>query len=85
MELGTADQELLLDKDRLYVTIFEGDHKEGLAKDEEAFVEWKKYIAEDRILLGNKKDNFWEMAIPVPAAPAPKYMLTAAPMLKENR
>src|SRR5688572_29389584 len=45
-----------LDKDRLYVTIFEGDEKEGLPKDEEAYGEWKKVIAEDRILLGSKKD-----------------------------
>src|SRR5882757_7800120 len=62
-------KELNLEKDRLYVTIFEGDHKEGLAKDEEAFTEWKKYIAEDRILLGNKKDNFWEMGDTGPCGP----------------
>ena len=58
-----------LDKDRLYVSIFEGDEKEGLPKDEEAFNEWKKYIAEDRILLGNKKDNFWEMGDTGPCGP----------------
>ncbi len=58
-----------LDKDKLYVTIFEGDDKEGLPKDEEAFNEWKKYIAEDRILLGNKKDNFWEMGDTGPCGP----------------
>lgn len=58
-----------LDKDRLYVTIFEGDDKEGLPKDEEAFAEWKKVIAEDRILLGNKKDNFWEMGDTGPCGP----------------
>ncbi len=58
-----------LDKDRLYVTIFEGDAKEGLAKDEEAFNEWKKVIEEDRILLGNKKDNFWEMGDTGPCGP----------------
>jgi len=60
---------LQLDKNRLYVTIFEGDHKEGLAKDEEAFEEWKKWIAEDRILPGNKKDNFWEMGDTGPCGP----------------
>jgi len=60
---------LKLDKDRLYVTIFEGDAKENLAKDEEAFAEWKKWIAEDRILLGNKKDNFWEMGDTGPCGP----------------
>ncbi len=58
-----------IDKDRLYVTIFEGDAKESLPKDEEAFVEWKKWIAEDRILLGNKKDNFWEMGDTGPCGP----------------
>jgi len=58
-----------LDKDRLYVTIFEGDDKEKLPKDEEAYKEWKKVIAEDRILLGNKKDNFWEMGDTGPCGP----------------
>ncbi|SJZ80825.1 alanine--tRNA ligase [Sediminibacterium ginsengisoli] len=58
-----------LDKDRLYVTIFEGDAKENLPKDEEAYNEWKKYIAEDRILSGNKKDNFWEMGDTGPCGP----------------
>lgn len=56
-------------KDRLYVTIFEGDAKEHLPKDEEAYQEWKKVIAEDRILLGNKKDNFWEMGDTGPCGP----------------
>ncbi len=60
---------LKLDKGRLYVTIFEGDNKEGLPRDEEAFNEWKKVIAEDRILLGNKKDNFWEMGDTGPCGP----------------
>jgi alanyl-tRNA synthetase len=58
-----------LDKDRLYVTIFEGDEKEGIPRDEEAFQEWKKVIPEDRILLGNKKDNFWEMGDTGPCGP----------------
>jgi alanyl-tRNA synthetase len=58
-----------LDKDKLYVTIFEGDEKEGLPKDEEAWNEWKTYVAEDRILLGNKKDNFWEMGDMGPCGP----------------
>jgi alanyl-tRNA synthetase len=58
-----------LPKDRLYVTVFEGDAKEKLPKDEEAFNEWKKWIAEDRILLGNKKDNFWEMGDTGPCGP----------------
>jgi alanyl-tRNA synthetase len=58
-----------LDKDRLYVTVFKGDDKEGLPKDEEAYNFWKQHIAEDRILLGNKKDNFWEMGDTGPCGP----------------
>jgi alanyl-tRNA synthetase len=58
-----------LPKDRLYVTIFEGDAKENLAKDTEAFNFWKQWIDEDRILLGNKKDNFWEMGDQGPCGP----------------
>src|SRR5437868_713610 len=41
-------------KDKLYVTVFQGDEKENLPKDQEAYDFWKKYVAEDRILMGNK-------------------------------
>jgi alanyl-tRNA synthetase len=58
-----------LPKDRLYVTVFEGDEKEGLEFDHEAFDIWKRCIAEDRILKGNKKDNFWEMGETGPCGP----------------
>ena len=56
-------------KDRLYVTVFEGDKKESLPTDEEAIGYWKKLIAEERILMGNKKDNFWEMGDTGPCGP----------------
>ncbi len=56
-------------KDKIYVTVFEGDEKEKLPFDEEAYNEWKKYIAEERILKGNKKDNFWEMGDTGPCGP----------------
>ncbi|MFN7422422.1 MAG: alanine--tRNA ligase, partial [Chitinophagales bacterium] len=58
-----------LPKDRLYVTIFEGDASEKLDKDDDAARIWEKYIAKDRILLGNKKDNFWEMGDVGPCGP----------------
>jgi len=58
-----------LDKDRLYVSIFAGDEKEGLPVDDEAFAEWKKYVSEDRILRFGKKDNFWEMGDTGPCGP----------------
>ena len=56
-------------KEHLYVTVFEGDEKEGLPKDQEAWDEWKKFVSEDHILLGNKKDNFWEMGDTGPCGP----------------
>jgi alanyl-tRNA synthetase len=56
-------------KDKLYVSVFEGDEKEGLPGDQEAFEIWKKYVPEDRIILGNKKDNFWEMGDTGPCGP----------------
>lgn len=58
-----------IDKDSLYVTIFEGDDSEGLQRDTEAYDEWKKYIAEERILNGSKHDNFWEMGDQGPCGP----------------
>ena len=58
-----------LDKSKLYVTVFEGDDKENLAFDQESYDHWKKYVSEDRILRGNKKDNFWEMGESGPCGP----------------
>ena len=51
------------------MTIFEGDNEDGLERDTEAYNFWKQHIAEDRILLGNKKDNFWEMGEQGPCGP----------------
>jgi alanyl-tRNA synthetase len=56
-------------KDKLYVTVFEGDEKDGVPQDSESFTIWKKYIAEDRIILASKKDNFWEMGDTGPCGP----------------
>jgi len=70
---------LNIPKDRLYVTVFEGDEKEGLPKDEEAATEWKKWISEDRILLGNKKDNFWEMGDTGPCGPCTEIHVDTRP------
>lgn len=58
-----------IDKDMLYVTIFEGDESEGLERDTEAYDLWKQFIPEDRILNGNKSDNFWEMGDQGPCGP----------------
>ena len=58
-----------LDKDRLYVSVFEGDEKEGLPASTVALEEWKKLVSEDHIIFGNKKDNFWEMGDTGPCGP----------------
>ncbi|MBN2614406.1 MAG: alanine--tRNA ligase [Bacteroidales bacterium] len=58
-----------IDKNNLYVTVFGGDESEGLEPDEEAREFWKQHIAEDRILYGSKKDNFWEMGETGPCGP----------------
>ena len=58
-----------LDKSRLYATVFAGDEKDGTAFDQEAYDFWKEYLPEDRILKGNKKDNFWEMGDTGPCGP----------------
>ena len=66
-------------KDKLYVSIFEGDEKEGLPRDTEAFELWKQYVPEDRIILGNKKDNFWEMGDMGPCGPCSEIHVDCRP------
>lgn len=66
-------------KDRLYVTVFEGDVADGLPKDTEAYDYWKEWINEDRILLGNKKDNFWEMGDTGPCGPCSEIHVDCRP------
>ncbi|MBF9238887.1 alanine--tRNA ligase [Hymenobacter sp. BT683] len=58
-----------LDKDRLYVTYFEGDQGDNLSADSETQDLWRQYTTDDRILPGNKKDNFWEMGDTGPCGP----------------
>lgn len=58
-----------LEKDRLYVTVFGGDKKEGLEPDQEARELWVRWISNDRILDFGKKDNFWEMGDTGPCGP----------------
>ncbi|MBO9591579.1 MAG: alanine--tRNA ligase [Niabella sp.] len=70
---------LKIPKDRLYVSVFEGDEKEGLPYDEEAATEWKKWISEDRIIRGKKKDNFWEMGDTGPCGPCSEIHVDCRP------
>ncbi|MEZ2338841.1 alanine--tRNA ligase [Mucilaginibacter sp. RCC_168] len=68
-----------LPKDRLYITYFEGDDKEGLEKDTESHDLWKALVAEDHILRGNKKDNFWEMGETGPCGPCSEIHYDSRP------
>jgi len=58
-----------LEKDRLYVSVFEGDKSDNLGMDQEAYDIWKSIVPEDRIIMGSKKDNFWEMGDVGPCGP----------------
>ncbi|SDL36324.1 alanine--tRNA ligase [Pedobacter antarcticus] len=71
-------------EDQLYVSIFEGDEKEGLPRDEEAYEIWKQFVPEDRIILGNKKDNFWEMGDTGPCGPCSEIHVDCRPELERK-
>ncbi|MDA8650622.1 alanine--tRNA ligase [Flavobacteriaceae bacterium] len=58
-----------IEQKSLYITIFEGDAEEGLARDQEAYDLWRNLVQEDHIINGNKKDNFWEMGEQGPCGP----------------
>ena len=60
---------LKINPELLYATVFEGSSDDGLDMDKEAFDLWKKHLPEDRILMGSKKDNFWEMGDSGPCGP----------------
>ena len=59
-----------IDKNRLYVSVFEGSEEEGIPFDQESFDTWVKLVPADRIIRGNKKDNFWEMGDVGPCGPS---------------
>ncbi|MAU17552.1 MAG: alanine--tRNA ligase [Muricauda sp.] len=58
-----------IDRDSLYVSVFEGSEDDGLPLDQEAYNLWKAIVPENRIIKGNKKDNFWEMGDQGPCGP----------------
>ena len=66
-------------KDKLYVSVFEGDEKEGLPASTIALQEWQKLVAEDHIVYGNKKDNFWEMGDTGPCGPCSEIHVDMRP------
>jgi len=69
-----------VEKDRLYVSVFEGsDDTDSLTLDQEAFELWKAIVPEDRIIMGNKKDNFWEMGEQGPCGPCSEIHVDIRP------
>lgn len=72
-------------KEDIYVTIFEGDAREGLPMDEEALEFWKRHIDAERILKGNKKDNFWEMGDTGPCGPCTEIHVDCRPAAEKQR
>jgi alanyl-tRNA synthetase len=64
-----------IEPDRIYVTIFEGDPKDGVERDQEAYDCWREFLPPYRILDGSKKDNFWEMGETGPCGPCSEIHL----------
>ena len=79
LRLGVPYGEMGLDKNRLYATVFEGSKDDHLEEDKEALEYWKLYLPEDRILYGNKKDNFWEMGDMGPCGPCSEIHIDLRP------
>ncbi len=68
-----------LPKDRLYASVFKGDAGDQLAMDQEAYDLWKGIVPEDRIIMGSKKDNFWEMGDTGPCGPCSEIHIDLRP------
>ena len=72
-------KEIKLNPENLYVTVFEGSKEEGLERDDEAASFWEQYLPQERILNGNKKDNFWEMGDTGPCGPCSEIHIDLRP------
>ncbi|NLX65207.1 MAG: alanine--tRNA ligase [Bacteroidales bacterium] len=76
---------LELPKDRLYVTVFEGAAEEHLERDDEAAAYWEAYLPKERIINGNKQDNFWEMGDTGPCGPCSEIHIDIRPEEERNK
>jgi len=70
---------LKIDPNRLYATVFEGYAPEGLDRDNEAAAIWARFLPAERIINGNKKDNFWEMGDTGPCGPCSEIHIDIRP------
>ncbi|MGB3801912.1 MAG: alanine--tRNA ligase [Lewinella sp.] len=78
-------ERLGIDADRLYATVFEGAPDEGIPRDDEAKTFWERVLPDDRILYGNKKDNFWEMGETGPCGPCTEIHVDLRPDAQRKR
>ncbi len=76
---------MAIDKSRLYVTVFGGDEKDRTEKDMEAYGYWTEHIDPERILFGNKHDNFWEMGDTGPCGPCSEIHIDLRPDEERSR
>lgn len=74
-----------IDKNQIYVTVFEGDKEDGTPFDQEAYDCWKEHIDSARILNGNKKDNFWEMGASGPCGPCSEIHVDIRPLEERQK
>jgi alanyl-tRNA synthetase len=74
-----------IDKDILYVTVFEGCKDDGTEMDSEAYNIWKQLVPEGRILKGNKADNFWEMGEQGPCGPCSEIHVDIRPKQEKDK
>lgn len=74
-----------IDENQIYVTVFEGDEGDGTSFDQEAYDCWKTHISPERILNGNKKDNFWEMGASGPCGPCSEIHVDIRPLEERQK
>ena len=72
-------------KEDIYVSVFKGSKEDNLEFDKEAFDEWKKFFSEERIISGNKKDNFWEMGAVGPCGPCSEIHIDLRPESEKKK
>lgn len=68
-----------IDPQYMYATVFEGSEEENIPFDQEAYDHWCRFLPKERVLMGNKKDNFWEMGATGPCGPCSEIHVDIRP------